>query len=230
MKNVNQYQALAELFKYPESDAPQLVQACQDLLDKHYPEAGSMLKMFSEKYAELNSDAREELYTKTFDVQPICYLDFGYVIFGEDYKRGSFLLHMQQEQRKINRECSPELPDNMYHMLNLLPVHPDRAFVNELVAKIVVPGVKIMIREFEGTKVQLKIKVLKKLHNTLIQEELNIGNIYQFAFFALLKVLESDFVQAIEQYNPEEENLASQAFFEKKNNSKNQLVNNFQTN
>jgi nitrate reductase assembly molybdenum cofactor insertion protein NarJ len=54
-------------------------------------------------------DEYEELYTKTFDVQPICYLDLGYVIFGEDYKRGAFLLHMQEEQQKVNNDCGTDL-------------------------------------------------------------------------------------------------------------------------
>lgn len=226
MKNKNIYLSIADIFRYPESDSPEKVLACQELLDSEYPEAGKILRPFTKHFISLDVDGREELFTKTFDVQPICYLDLGYVIFGEDYKRGSFLLHMQEEQKRIGRDCSPELPDNLYHVLHLLTIHPDPEFVNELVAKILVPGVKKMIQEFDVAKIELKMKVIKKLHNALIAEELNTGNVYHDAFLALLHVLENDFADAISRYNPKEENLVNESFFNK-NNSVNQLVNNY---
>ena len=226
MKNKNIYLSIAELFRYPESNSPAKVVACQKLLDTEYTKAGELLRPFTEHFVSLDEDGREELFTKTFDVQPICYLDLGYVIFGEDYKRGSFLLHMQEEQKRVGRDCSPELPDNLYHVLQLMTVHPDTTFVNELVAKIIVPGVKKMIQEFDLAKIELKMKVIKKLHNALIAEELNIGNVYRNAFLALLNVLEQDFAHAISLYNPKEENLVNDSFFNK-SNSVNQLVNNY---
>ena len=222
----NQYQALAELFKYPDSDFNNKVLECQNVLNTHYPEQAKILQVFTDYVLPLDQDKKEELFTKTFDVQPICYLDLGYVIFGEDYKRGSFLLHMQQEQSRINHDCSPELPDHLSHVLYLMTVHPDKEFVNELVAKILVPGVKKMIQEFDIAKIELKMKVIKRLHNALIAEELNNGNVYNNAFIALLNVLEADFSDAISKYNPKEENLVSDSFFNK-SNSVNQLVNNY---
>jgi nitrate reductase assembly molybdenum cofactor insertion protein NarJ len=226
MKNINTYLQLAELFRYPESDSPVKALACQELLESEYPEAAAILEPFTKHFISLAEDKREELFTKTFDVQPICYLDLGYVIFGEDYKRGSFLLNMQNEQKRIGRDCSPELPDHLYHVLNLLTIHPDKEFVNELAAKILVPGTKIMIKEFDAAKLELKMKVIKKLHNAIIDEDLNAGNVYKYAFQALLYVLEQDFKEAIALYNPQEENLVNEAFFSK-NNSVNQLVNNY---
>lgn len=226
MKNPNIYTAIAELFRYPDAESPVKVLACQELLEQEYPEAAALLLPFTKHFISLNNDGREELFTKTFDVQPICYLDLGYVIFGEDYKRGSFLLHMQQEQSRINHDCSPELPDHLSHVLYLMTVHPDKEFVNELVAKILVPGVKKMIQEFDIAKIELKMKVIKRLHNALIAEELNNGNVYNNAFIALLNVLETDFSDAISKYNPKEENLVSDSFFNK-SNSVNQLVNNY---
>ncbi|MBK7310183.1 MAG: hypothetical protein IPI93_05180 [Sphingobacteriaceae bacterium] len=217
---------LAELFRYPEVDSPVKVLACQEALDADYPEAAELLRPFTQHFISLSEDKREELFTKTFDVQPICYLDLGYVIFGEDYKRGSFLLHMQAEQNRIGRDCSPELPDHLYHVLHLTTIHPDPVFVDELVAKILVPAVKKMMAEFDSARIELKMKVIKKLHNALIAEEMNTGNVYNNAFAALLNVFETEFAQAIAHYNPKEENLINESFFNK-NNSINQLVNNY---
>ena len=220
----NQYTLLAELFRYPDKDANDKVKECQSMLDARYPEAGEILKKFTEYFLAMDEDKKEELFTKTFDVQPICYLDLGYLIFGEDYKRGTFLLHMKEEQRKIGRDCSPELPDHLYHVLHLMTLHPDAKFVDELAAKIVIPGVEMLIKEFNSARVELKIQVLKKLHNAVIQEELNIGNVYQFAFKALLNVLEHDYAIALSHYNPVVEDSNKESFFSK--NTVSQLVNN----
>lgn len=226
MKDKNTYLHLAELFRYPESNAPEKVLACQENLESVYPEAAAILEPFTKYFISLNEDKREEFFTKTFDVQPICYLDLGYVIFGEDYKRGTFLQNMKEEQRRVGRDCSPELPDHLFHVLHLMTIHPDKEFVSELAAKIMVPGVKKMIQEFDQAKVALKIKVIKKLHHALIEEELNQGNLYERAFKALLYVMEKDFADALAVYNPKEENLVNDSFFNK-NNSVNQLVNNY---
>lgn len=217
---------LAELFRYPDADSPVKVLACQEVLDNEYPEAGKLLEPFTKHFISLTDDKREELFTKTFDVQPICYLDLGYVIFGEDYKRGSFLLHMQAEQNRLGRDCSPELPDHLYHVLHLMTMHPDSVFVNELAAKILVPAVKRMMQEFTSARVELKMKVIKRLHNALIAEEMNQGNVYNDALAAMLSVLELEYAEAIAQYNPQEANLVNESFFNK-NNSINQLVNNY---
>ena len=140
-----------------------------------------------------NADEREEIYTKSFDVQPICYLDLGYVIFGEDYKRGAFLLHMQSEQKRINNDCGFDLSDNICNVFTLMAKSDDEDFVNELTVEIIIPTVKKMIAEFQSARVDLKLKVLKKLHKAIIQEELNQGNVYKNCFEAILIVLETDF-------------------------------------
>lgn len=213
----NQYQALAELFKYPDSDFNNKILECQNVLNKHYPEQAEILQVFTDYVLPLDQDKKEELFTKTFDVQPICYLDLGYVIFGEDYKRGTFLMYMKEEQRAIGRDCSPELPDHLYHVLYLITIHPNKEFVDELVAKIIVPGVEKLIKEFDSAKVELKIQVIKRLHKALIQEELNIGNVYRNAFIALRDVMLIDFKEAIEAHCPIVEDTVRDSFFNKNN-------------
>ena len=34
----------------------------------------------------------QELYTRTFDINPVCTLEIGWHIFGEDYARGALLV------------------------------------------------------------------------------------------------------------------------------------------
>ena len=191
--NRKHYKLLAELFKYPDDDFMQHLQVCEDLLDTDYPEAGKELKIFSEYIGKVTEDARQELFTKTFDVQPICYLDLGYVMFGEDYKRGAFLLNMQTEQLKVSNDCGTDLSDNLCNVLTLMDKSTDDTFVEDLVWRIIIPCVKKMIAEFNSARVDLKLNVLKKMHRAIIQEELNHGNVYKNCFNVLLDVLVKDF-------------------------------------
>ena len=193
MKKFEHYNFFANIFRYPSEDYPAHAMACLAMLQKYYPEAATEIKPFTDYVITRTVDEREELYTKTFDVQPICYLDLGYVIFGEDYKRGAFLLHMQEEQLAIGNDCGSDLSDNISNILTLFVKTKDEALVNELAVKIMIPGVEKMIAEFNQARVELKMKVLKKLHKAIIQEEMNSGNVYRNAFAALLLVLKKDF-------------------------------------
>lgn len=225
MKKFEHYKLFAELFKYPSGEFVAKVAECQAKLDKDYPDAAVQLQVFSDYMNQSDDDLREELYTKTFDVQPICYLDLGYVIFGEDYKRGAFLLHMQNEQKQLENDCGTDLSDNICNVLTLIAKHKDEKFVNELATQIIIVGVKKMIAEFESARVALKMKILKKLHRAIIQEDLNQGNVYRNCFEALLIVLNEDFghTQIAEVQKTEEELHHHNSFFNKE--SVNVLVN-----
>jgi nitrate reductase assembly molybdenum cofactor insertion protein NarJ len=229
VEKFKQYNLLAELFKYPSDTFVGKVAECQAMLNKNYPEAAAQLQVFSDYVNQVDDDLREELYTKTFDVQPICYLDLGYVIFGEDYKRGAFLLHMQNEQKKIGNDCGTDLSDNICNVFTLVSKHNDEHFVDELATQIIIPGIKKMIAEFESARVALKMKILKKLHRAVIQEDLNQGNVYRNCFEAVLIVLNSDFEHVrFEAVEKTDADLAHhKAFFSK--DSVNVLVNNFKT-
>lgn len=193
MKTREHYAILANLFKYPDDDFLLHLKECQDILNEFYPEAGKELQLFSDFMNSCSLDIKKELFTKTFDVQPICYLDLGYVMFGEDYKRGAFLLNMKVEQQKIDNDCGTDLPDNICNVLSLMTISKDDAFIEDLVWRIIIPCVKKMIAEFSSARIDMKIKVLKKMHRAIIQEDLNHGNVYKNCFTALLDVLIKDF-------------------------------------
>lgn len=193
MKKYNHYIVFADLLRYPSKDYTVKAQECLNMLQKNYPEAAEEIRPFADYISSHSEDEREELYTKTFDVQPICYLDLGYVLFGEDYKRGAFLLHMQEEQLKANNDCGTDLSDNISNILTLYTKTDNQALLDELAVKILIPGLEKMIGEFKQARIDLKIQALKKMHRALIQEELNTGNVYRNLFSALLFILKRDF-------------------------------------
>lgn len=197
------YHTLAKVFAYPDEAYLAHVMECQTMLDEKFPDAGNEFRRFSQFLEGHNHWQCEEIYTKTFHIQAICYLDLGYVIFGEDYKRGEFLVNMKEEQAKVDNDCGAELADNLANVLELMSRSDDREFLDELATRVLLPALKSMIAEFDDARVQLKERVLKKMHKALLQQDLEGGNIYRNALRALQMVVAKDFASV--QY--EEANL-----------------------
>lgn len=188
-----QYKLLSEVFAYPSPQLPEKVNDCLRMLKKQCPDALDSFEKFADWVMITTLDEMEEVYTKTFHIQAICYLDLGFVIFGEDYKRGEFLVNMKKEQQNANNDCGDELPDNLVNVLTLLPKLKDVSFRNELAVRIVIPALQKMLGEFKAARMELKTKVLRKKHKAILQENQKNGNIYQYALRSLLLGFEKDF-------------------------------------
>lgn len=193
MKNLEHYTLLAELFRYPNKDIKTTVTKIQQFLDTNYQEAGAEFKRFSEFIDQTTFPEIEEIFQKTFHIQAICFLDIGYVIFAEDYKRGEFLVNMKAEQEKYNNDCEGELADNLPYVLRLMPMHKDEAFINELVVMALIPALEKMLSEFDAAKTQIREKVMNKKQKVVIMEGIKDGNIYKNTLSSLIMVLKKDF-------------------------------------
>lgn len=193
MKKYNHYSILAAIFRYPDNGYKEHVVECMSLLNEHNPSAAKEMLRFAEFVKNEPLYKIEEVFNKTFHIQAICYLDLGYVLFGEDYKRGEFLVKMKNEQRLVNNDCGDELSDNLTNVLTLMTLIDDQEFLNEFSVRILIPAIEKMLSEFEASRMALKEKILKKKHKVLIQEGLPNKNIYQHALQALLMVVQKDF-------------------------------------
>jgi len=81
----------------------------------------------------------QELWTSTFDLKPVCSLDLGWHLFGENYDRGLMLVRMRAELARHGIAESHELPDHLSHALRLLGrMAPDDA--EDFAAACVVPA------------------------------------------------------------------------------------------
>ena len=193
MKNINHYNNLANLFRYPTPGYLGQVSECANLLKSSHPEAYKLLVPFLNILSEKTPVEIEELFGKTFHIQAICYLDLGYVLYAEDYKRGEFLVQMKNEQRKVNNDCGVELADNLPNALTLLPLLEDPEFTEELAVRMYIPALESMVKEFDTARIALKTKVRKKKQKVIIQEDMADKHAYQYAIQATLNVLQSDF-------------------------------------
>jgi nitrate reductase delta subunit len=103
-------------------------------------------------FSKVDPTDLEELYTRTFDINPVCSLEIGWHLFGEDYNRGAFLVRMRGLMREYGIEEGAELPDHLESVLRLLPAmdptDPDDA--SDLVREFILPAVQKMRAPFEG--------------------------------------------------------------------------------
>jgi len=198
MKNFDHYNLLANLFRYPTEEYVENVLQCAKMLKKKYPRAHEMLLPFVEIIQQKTAIEIEELFGMTFHIQAICYLDLGYVLYAEDYKRGEFLVQMKNEQQKVNNDCGVELADNLPNALTLLPLLEDASFREELAVRMYIPALEMMIKEFDTARIALKTKIRKRKQKVLIQEDMKHKNAYQYAIQTVLDVLRADF--EIEKY------------------------------
>src|SRR5690554_6901186 len=115
------YIVLADIFRYPDEHYKSNVKRAEELMKVDYPEAYQKAQPFFEFVETDHIHQIETVFGKTFHIQAICYLDLGYVLFAEDYKRGEFLVKMKSEQEKANNDCGIELADNLPNVLTLMP-------------------------------------------------------------------------------------------------------------
>lgn len=193
MNNFNHYNVLADLFRYPTLGYKEHVVECSEMLQEKYPELHEGFLPFINVINNLSIIDVEELFGMTFHIQAVCYLDLGYVLYAEDYKRGEFLVQMKNEQERVNNDLGVELADNLPNALSLLPLLEDSTFREELAIRMYTPALESMIKEFDTSRLALKAKVRKRKQKVLIKEDLKNKNAYQFAIQTVLNVLRKDF-------------------------------------
>ncbi len=207
MINIGHYTLIAELFEYPDKGFPKNVAVVQQLLEEAYPESAEVLKPFTEFTSKATIIEMQELYTRSFDVQAVTTLDLGYVLFGDDYKRGELMVNLNREHRDAQNDCGNELPDHLTNMMRLLPKMQDEYIIGELVEKVLAMSLRKMIREFDPNHIKAKDKVYKKHHKTIIERLDDYYTIYQKPLEALYEVLKTDF-----DFKEEEEKKATSDF------------------
>lgn len=187
------YKILANVFRYPTEGYHDRVNACYTMLQQNYPVAATKMERFVDFVNAKSLHEVEELFSLTFHIQAVCYLDIGYVLFGEDYKRGEFLVNMKREQRDANNDCGIELPDNLPNYLVLLAISDDMELVKELASRCLKVALEKMLTEFQASRMAIREKVMKKKQKVVLLKNIEEGNIFQNAIQALLEVVKEDF-------------------------------------
>lgn len=143
------YDQLAALVAYPSVGYVERLRDCWVSLGAEHPRAAEALQPFIDYAARLELPEIEEAFTRTFDINPVCCLEVGWQLFGEEYARGAFLVKMRGLLREQGLSESAELPDHLVHILPLLGrLEPGAA--DALAATAVIPALDKMLAGFAG--------------------------------------------------------------------------------
>lgn len=139
--------ALGELLRYPDAGYPERLDAAIGLAAGR--DCRQALDRFQQQVGALSVSQLQELYIQTFDLSPLCSLEVGWQLYGEDYARGSFLVYMRTQLQATGVAERGELPDHLAHVLPAMAGMP-AAKADELRTGGVLPALKKMLATFEG--------------------------------------------------------------------------------
>ncbi|TAK57774.1 MAG: nitrate reductase molybdenum cofactor assembly chaperone [Bacteroidetes bacterium] len=123
MEEPRYYTMFSKLFAYPEEGYREAMREAGNALtvpDCGLVQSKEQLDAFLQKTNELTLDDFEELYTRTFDINPVANLEIGWHLWGEAYERGAFLVNMRTLLKQHGITESSELPDHLTHVLAAL--------------------------------------------------------------------------------------------------------------
>ncbi|MEX2116902.1 MAG: molecular chaperone TorD family protein [Bacteroidota bacterium] len=143
---------LALLLEYPGPEYDVLVQKCcsgiaADCQGSGEDSVPTFLGEFRTRVAGRERGDLEDLYTRTFDLNPVCSLDVGWHLYAENYDRGAFLVTMRGELRRHGIAEMTELPDHLPLVLKLLSRMPMEERT-ALIGESILPAMKKMIDGF----------------------------------------------------------------------------------
>lgn len=163
------YQVIGLLFKYPSESLKAHALEVEKLIQNDYDAGMINYSDFLAQVLEMPLGKHQEYYVNTFDVQALCHIDVGYTLFGEDLKRGNFLVKLQDEYKQYDIDLENELPDHLPNVLSLLACSTDYEFNNDLVNLILLPAILSMIKDFKSES-NIYFKLLKVVKAVLIKD------------------------------------------------------------
>lgn len=141
------FELFAQLLSYPDGGLDSGFRVLDSGSDPQSVFNNHLYAFFSSTDGLLPADL-EELYTRTFDINPITSLEIGWHLYGEAYERGAFLVTMRELLREHGIPESTELPDHLVHVLQLLG-RMDDAERDAFTSMFLFPALKRMLEGFE---------------------------------------------------------------------------------
>ena len=138
----NLYTILAGLLEYPGDDWAERLERAEELClpgNSH-----GLLREFLRGVQSTSVPLLQECYTQIFDLNPVCTLEAGYHLFGENYKRGLFLANLSETEKSHDVALNGQLPDYLPALLLLLDRLPEDELRADLISQCMVPALEKM--------------------------------------------------------------------------------------
>ena len=145
------YDSFADLLSYPDPLIQQQAEDCHAQLQQSHLEAVPAFENFLRGLKQVELERLKELYTTTFDMQPVCYPYIGYQLFGESYKRGALMAQLNEAYHAFGYSAEQELPDHLpvaLRFLGLDSANHAGEFCQALLNSGVIPALEKMLQPF----------------------------------------------------------------------------------
>ncbi len=218
--DIRHYETMASILYFPEKGYADAVNACQYMLDVKYPEIAGEFQSFKEFVETIPATELEQIYIRTFDIQALCCLDVGYVLFGEDYTRGKILANLNKEHHQAGIDCRGELADRLPNILRLLPHLQDKELQEELVSYLLKPAIEKMVDEFVPNRIREKEGIYQKFHKTVLDKREDHVTKFRIPLSVIQKLLDIDFPELKKVEISNEKDYMESVKGEMKNNLK----------
>lgn len=165
------FDLFAALLGYPSTETIEQARDCLEQLKPIYPEAAEALEKFVRRLNQLSLEKMRELYTITFDMQPVCYPYVGYHLFGESYKRGAFMAQLNEAYHACGYSAGQELPDHLAVILRFLSLdatNREGEFCQVLLKSGLIPALEKMLKVFNNDSENPYDGLLSALHLFLV--------------------------------------------------------------
>jgi nitrate reductase molybdenum cofactor assembly chaperone NarJ/NarW len=113
---------LSPLLEYPGEELRPSIQRWQDEHGAHLPFAARRVRDFESAIEKRSLEELEEIYTRTFDLAPVCnpYIS-AHICGDENYERGNLMLQLAEKYQQAGFSADGELPDHLRIILRFAP-------------------------------------------------------------------------------------------------------------
>lgn len=166
------YASFADLLSYPTALTLEQADDCLAQLRDSHAEAAVTFESFLRGLKQLELEKLKELYTTTFDMQPVCYPYIGYQLFGESYKRGALMAQLNEAYHAFGFSAEHELPDHVSVALRFLALdaaNREGEFCQSLLQSGLIPAFEKMLKPFGAQSENPYFWLLSALQKFLVQ-------------------------------------------------------------
>jgi nitrate reductase delta subunit len=143
------YSFFAEILDYPEHSIAKSLDDCAAALAVQAPDAHLEIMEFCTAVSEMNLGQLQEVYANAFDLRPDCTPNLGYHLFGDDGRRGLFLVELKERMEAHKIQFGVELPDHIALILRYLELAEEDRL--PLIEDCLLPTVSRMVEVLDHT-------------------------------------------------------------------------------
>lgn len=142
---VDALSGLGRLLDYPRETLPTEVEEWRRRFSPEFPKAGAFVSDFQSAALKLRAGALEEIYTRTFDIAPMCNPYVTAHLYGdENFERGTLMTKLAERYKAEDFNTFGELPDHLRVILLFAPYFSHEEMV-ELTQYCLLGPVKAML-------------------------------------------------------------------------------------